>query len=176
MISYKAFTKYFGCNLNDENFQFFLSGIFTDLTAYNVSKSNYIISPQAGIELGFINDSAVYDEDEETVFEKGNPVFSHFNLFPKSKSVINEFPFHISFENNRSEILNKIGEPLETKRGFLNLLNKNFLVDKYETENLIVVFDYETLHEKINFMQVIYNRQKNADAESAEKNTLPENF
>ena len=93
MLSYQDLSKKFGLNLFDKDFQLFLRNTFSDLTEYNVLESNYITSINTGIELGFKNKDAVYDDDDNILFEKGNPIFSHFILFPKSVTLINGLPF-----------------------------------------------------------------------------------
>ncbi len=81
MQSYKDLTKYFGTALSDSVFQDFLKENFEDLTKHNVTESSYIISKQAKIELGFQNKQAVFDEDDEIVFEEGDARFSTINIF-----------------------------------------------------------------------------------------------
>jgi hypothetical protein len=153
MLSYKDFTIYFSSFLTDKNFQSFLAKTFNDLTAYNVSISKYISSASTGIELGFANNDAVYDDDTEVVFETGNPIFSHFNLWPKSQIIITDFPFDIRFDESRNEIINKIGQPTRTNEGYADFLNKSFLVDNYKIDDLIITFDYDPTEETINFIQ-----------------------
>src|SRR5688572_263382 len=101
MLSYTTLSNYFGTPLADASFQAFLRANFDDLSEYNVTESDYIISEKAGIDLGFTNQEAVFDEDDNIVFEQGNPVFSHFNINPGSK--IKELPFAVSFTDIRDE-------------------------------------------------------------------------
>lgn len=157
MLSYKDFTKRFGTNLLDEEFQTFLQSIFPDLTKYDMLESDYLTSENCGIELGFSNNEAIYDDDDKVVFEKGNPVFSHFILFPLSFKVIDHLPFEAKFDDNRTEILKKAGIPGETKEGFLDILSKTFLVDNYKSEDIIITFDYDAVKQTINFIQIREN-------------------
>ena len=154
MLSYQDLSKYFGLKLFDKDFQFFLKNTFSDLTEYNVIESNYITSINTGIELGFKNKDAVYDDDDNILFEKGNPIFSHFNLFPKSVSLMNGLPFHANFTDKRFEIINKAGSPFQTKEGYKNFLDKNFLVDNYKLNDIAIAFDYDVEKQTINFIQV----------------------
>jgi len=117
MLSYKDITKYFGSSLLDKAFQSFLINTFSDLTEYNILESNHIISEDKGIELGFTNNEAVYDDDDRVVFESGNPIFSHFIVYPKSMNLIDSFPFDIDFMDTRTEITRKAGSPTQTKEG-----------------------------------------------------------
>ena len=142
MISYKDFTNCFGARLFDEDFQAFLNTTFSDLTEYNILDHGYITSQSSGIELGFTNNDTVYDEDEEVVFEYGNPIFSHFNLYPKSITIVKDLPFGVSFDDERQVIIGKVGNPTETKSGNIDLLDKDFLIDLYKIEDLVVTFDY----------------------------------
>lgn len=91
--------KYLGMFLVDKDFQSFLAKTFVDLSGYNILESNYITSELSGVELGFTNNDAVYDDDEQIIFEKCNPIFSNFNLYPKSEILINRFLFEISFKD-----------------------------------------------------------------------------
>ena len=154
MLSYKEFTKYFGTSLFDKDFQTFLSKIFSDLTEYDILESDYITSDKNGIELGFTNKNAIYDDDENVVFEKGNPIFSHFNIYPNALAILDNLPFDIYFDDNRTVITSKTGNPTQTKKGYADFLNKRFLVDNYKVENIIITFDYEAEKEIINFIQV----------------------
>lgn len=154
MLSYTNLVQYFGTSLFDRKFQIFLSTAFTDLTKYNILKSDYITSEITGVDLGFTNNNAVYDEDDEILFEKGAPVFSHFVLYPKSTRFIDNFPFDMSFNDNRNVIHKKAGNPTQTKEGYSDLLNKRFLVDNYKVDNIIITFDYIPEKGTINFIQV----------------------
>lgn len=49
MISYVDITRYFGLSLSDATLQDFLSKYFSDLTSYNVTEGDYIISDEKGI-------------------------------------------------------------------------------------------------------------------------------
>jgi len=122
MHSFKDLTKYFGTALSDSAFQAFLSNNFDDFTQYNVVESNYISSENAKIELGFQNNEAVADEDDEIVFDEGNPLFSTVNIFPGS--TITELPFDLTFADSRDEVLAKAGslhKPAKGKHHFLAL-------------------------------------------------------
>ncbi len=154
MLSYKDFTKRFGTNLFDEEFQTFLQSIFTDLTKYDILESDYLISENIGIELGFSNNEAIYDDDDKVVFEKGNPVFSHLILYPKSLKIIDHLPFETKFDDNRTKVLKKAGKPGQTKEGYSDILSKNFLVDSYMSEDIIITFDYDNEKQTINFIQI----------------------
>lgn len=154
MLSYKDFTKYFGTSLFDKGFQTFLSKTFSDLTEYNILEGDYIASDKSGIELGFTNNDAVYDDDENVIFETGNPVFSHFILYNKSLTLIENLPFDANFNDDRIEIIRKTGIPSQTKEGFADFLNKSFLVDNYKVDDIVITFDYDVEKQTINFIQV----------------------
>jgi hypothetical protein len=154
MLSYKDLTKHFGSSLYQRGFQIFLASTFSDLTEYNITESDYITSETSGVELGFTNKEAIFDDDEGVVFEKGNPIFSHFNLYPKSLTLINNLPFAITFEDKRLEIISKAGSPTQTKQGYADFLSKNFLVDNYKVGDTVISFDFDTETQTINFIQV----------------------
>lgn len=154
MLSYKDFARYFGISLFDKDFQSFLSGKFFDLTEYNILESDYIVSNKNGIELGFINNDAIYDEDENIVFERGDPIFSHFILYPKSLMLIDNLPLRTTFDDNRVDIIKKAGNPIQTKDGYTYFLGKKFLIDSYKVDNIIIIFDYDSEKLTINFIQV----------------------
>lgn len=154
MITYKDLIKYFGSFLVDKDFQSFLVKTFVDLSGYNILDSNYITSELSGVELGFTNNDAVYDDDDQIVFEKGNPIFSHFNLYPKSEILINNFPFDISFKDTRKIIFSKAGLPTKTNQGYTCFLNKAFLIDNYKVNDIIISFDYDSGNDVINFIQI----------------------
>ena len=160
MLSYKNFTEYFGSYLTDTKFQAFLTEIFTDLTSYDILNGDYICSDKTGIELGFTNDDAIYDDDENIVFEKGNPIFSHFNLYPKSDIIIAVLPFDISFNDTRATALTKAGNPTKTNQGHADFLNRDFFVDSYKIDDVIISLDYDTNMNKINFIQLRDNNLK----------------
>ena len=154
MLSYTNFTKYFGHYLNDNRFKLFLTNTFNDLTEYNILKSNYIISEEMGIELGFTNNDAVYDDDDGVIFEQGNPIFSHFNIYPQSTVLINQLPFDTDFSLTRPVILAKAGLPTQTKKGYAALLITGYLNDHYKVDNTVISFNYNTTDETIKFIQV----------------------
>ena len=153
MLNYKDFIKFFGSSLEDKKFQSFLISNFNDLTGYNIF-DNYMVSELAGIEIGFKNNDAVYDDDTQVIFEKGNPIFSHLNLYPKSGSFIEEFPFQSNFKDSRNEILAKAGEPDQTKQGFIELLNEHFLNDNYKIGDVVISFSYDPGSSIIQSIQV----------------------
>ncbi len=152
MHSYKDLTRYFGVPLSDTNFQSLIKSTFDDLTDYNVIEGNYMISKSNGIELGFTNNDATFDEDEDVVFDQGNPVFSHINIYPKSP--LRELPFQVSFTDSRIQVINKAGQPSQTKQGKSSFLGSAFLIDNYKVENLVITFDYQPEVGSINFVQI----------------------
>lgn len=154
MLSYKDLSNFFGYSLNDPNFKSFLNMSFEDLTDYNVVESSYIVSEEKGIELGFINEDAEFDDDDEIVFNEGNPIFSHYNIYPKAKNDFEEFPFGVTFDNNRDVILKIAGTPTETKQGHSDLLDCDFLVDNYKIGTQVITFDYNSKDETLNFIQI----------------------
>lgn len=154
MLSYKDFTRHFGLSLFDKAFQTFLTNKFSDLTEYNILENNNIISVKGGIELGFTNNEAVYDDDENIVFEKGNPLFSHLIFYPASLTVIDNLPFGTHFDDRRIDIIKKAGNPIQTTNGFADLLKKSFLVDNYQVDNIVITFDYDAGRQTINFIEV----------------------
>ena len=157
MLSYKEFTNRFGTSLLDNEFQAFLTNTFADHTEYDILESDYIISEKTGLEIGFTNNDAVYDDDDNVIFEKGNPIFSHFIAYPKSVGLIGSFPFDTNFTDKRDEVIAKAGNPTKTNEGFSDFLNRNFLVDNYKLGNIIVTYDYDVEEQTINFIQVREN-------------------
>src|SRR5688572_10333119 len=118
MLSYRDFINYFGLSLYDERFQSFLTNTFSNITEYDILKGDYIISEDNGIELGFTNKDAVYDDDDNVVFEKGDPIFSHFIIYSKSSTIISDLPYGVTFTDRRSDIIAKAGNPTQTKDGY----------------------------------------------------------
>ncbi|WP_113653195.1 hypothetical protein [Pedobacter namyangjuensis] len=112
-MNYSDVTKYFGTNLSDLDFQAFLKNISCDPTKYNVSKSQYILSEENGLGVGFKDEEAVYDEDDQTVFEKGNPVFSVINLSIATCKLLKLMPFDIKFSDTRTMVRGKAGKPIK---------------------------------------------------------------
>jgi len=159
MHSYKELIFHFGSHLNENGFRYFLSETFSDLTHYDVTESEYVVSELAGMELGFTNESAIYDEDDMVVFEKGGPIFSHFNAYPRSCCMLTEFPFNVSFDDTRDIVLQKAGVPTQTKEGYSDLLGKHFLVDNYKIGDVVFTVDYDPHMKTINFIQMRGNRQ-----------------
>jgi hypothetical protein len=154
MLPYTALTSYFGCSLSDAAFQTFLRAAFPDLSDYNLLESNYISSEAANVELGFANPGAVYDEDDAVILAPGNPVFSHCNLFPGAARWLASVPFGVSFSDKRPTIIGKAGAPLKTNQGYMDALNASFLVDRYELESTVVLFDYDVQTQQLNFIQL----------------------
>jgi hypothetical protein len=117
-------------------------------------KATTLLLKKNGIQLGFTNNDAVYDDDENIVFEKGNPVFSHFIFHAKSLTLIDNLPFDTNFNDNRIEIIRKAGNPSQTKEGYADFLNKSFLVDNYKVDDIVITFDYDAEKQTINFIQI----------------------
>lgn len=157
MLSYKEFTIYFGSHLKASDFQSFLAATFTDLTAYDIRESDYIVSERMGIELGFTNKEAIYDDDDKVMVEKGDPLFSHFTAYPISRRLLTELPFHVSFDDRRENVFQNAGIPNQTKEGYADFLNKHFLVDNYRMVDLVFTVDYEPQANTINFIQIRSN-------------------
>lgn len=153
MDSYKELSIFFNIDLMDKDFRSFLKEKFDDLTDYNISESDYITSKKNGIELGFENKDAIYDEDDKVIFQKGNPVFSHFNLFSESKRLIDRLPFEVNFNDKRTSVILKAGQPHETNKGEIPILGK-YLIDFYFNDDLIISFDYKDDEESIKFIQI----------------------
>ena len=126
---------------------------FKDLCPYNIF-DGYMSSDLTGIELGFVNDDAVYDDDDEIIFNEGNPIFTHINFYPKSDSIISDFPFDITFEDTRTIVSTKAGKPTKTNQGRVDIFEKDFLIDHYKIGDLVISFDYNTELEIINFIQI----------------------
>ncbi|WPV02332.1 hypothetical protein SNE26_11145 [Mucilaginibacter sp. cycad4] len=152
MFNYLHFTNQFGSYLYDDNFQAFLADTFTDLSSYNILKSDYMRSELLHIDLGFTNEDAVIDEDELIVLEPGRPIFSHLNIYP-DPDMQYLLPFEISFSNARAVVFKKAGAPTQTKQGNSLILDKPFLVDHYRIGNLVLSIDYDPQDEHINFIQ-----------------------
>jgi len=154
MLTWKTLIKYFGEGLFTKPFQDFLAENFNDLSEYNILDSDYICSDQKGLELGFTNPTAVFDDDSEIIFEKGNPIFSHFNMYPTSANFITEFPFNLDFGEPREMVLTKAGIPIKSREGYLEILDKNFLIDHYKIDNTIISIDYNITSQKIISLQL----------------------
>ncbi len=75
MLTYNDFANRFGASLLDQEFLAFLTNTFADLTEYNVLESDYMVSEETGVELGFTNDTAEYDGDDNVVIDRGTRSF-----------------------------------------------------------------------------------------------------
>ena len=152
MHSFKDLTKYFGTALSDTSFQNFLATYFHDLTKYNVVEGNYVSSEEAKIELGFQNNEAVVDEDDESAFDEGNPLFSTVNIFPGS--TITNLPFDLAFADSRHDVLAKAGEPTQTRKGDASFFGPAYLIDNFKVGEIVVSVDYNPESQAINFIQI----------------------
>lgn len=153
MLTYDDLTIYFGTPLKDEAFQKFLAANFPDLTAYDIF-NGYITSSQTTIELGFENSTAVFDEDTEEVFDEGDPVFSHINLYPGAACIINQLPFEISFSDTRKKVQQKTETPVQTKMGFNEILDTHFINDSYKIGDVAITVEYDAAAENITLIQI----------------------
>ena len=153
MFNYLHFTDQFGSYLYNDNFEAFLADTFTDLSPYNILKSDYMRSESLHVDLGFTNDDAVIDEDELIVLEPGQPIFSHLNIY-LNPDMLYVLPFEILFTDIRNEVFKKAGEPTQTKHGDSPVLDKPFLIDHYKIGDLVLSIDYDPQHEHINFIQI----------------------
>jgi hypothetical protein len=154
-MQYKDLIKLFGVELSATQFQSFIMKNFKDLTSYNPVEGDYMLSKEAGIELGFTNNEALFDEDETVMINKGRPVFSHVNIYPNS--CLTELPFNTTFLDDRKQILRKAGEPTETKKGEWSAFGRSYLVDNYKVTDIVVTFDYDPESENLNFVQIRHN-------------------
>ncbi|WP_276500350.1 hypothetical protein [Terrimonas pollutisoli] len=109
-------------------------------------------SEKSGLELGFVNNEEVFDEDDNVVIEKGNPIFSTVNIFPKS--TLTELPFNITFGDYRAQVFEKAGKPTQTRQGEASFLGSAYLVDNYKVGDTVVSIDYEPKRESINFILI----------------------
>jgi hypothetical protein len=158
-MNYIDITKYFGTKLSDLNFQAFLKSISCDPTKYNVAKDQYISSQATGIEIGFRNGDAIYDEDEQKVFKKGTPIFSLFNIHPNSEKFIKSMPFDLKFSDTRNSVREKAGQPLKIVDFEDKLFKKRFMIDHFKLDNLAISIDYNSKDETIEFIQIRDNDQ-----------------
>ncbi|HTJ50362.1 MAG TPA: hypothetical protein VL443_12970 [Cyclobacteriaceae bacterium] len=158
-MTYLDITKYFGTKLSDSNFQAFLRSISCDPTVYNVAEGQYISSQTTGLEIGFRNDDAIYDEDEQKVFKKGTPIFSLFNLYPTSENLIKSIPFDIKFTDTKSTVREKAGQPVKITDFEDEFFKKHFMIDHFKIHNLAISVDYNSKDETIEFIQVRDNDQ-----------------
>src|SRR5262249_21235781 len=85
---------------------------------------------------------AIFDEDEQTIFDPGDPVFSSFFLYSRAIPLITVLPFEIDFSDSRDEVQKKAGPPIRTNQGYANLLKKQFLIDSYKLGDIIMTLDY----------------------------------
>ena len=74
MLGYKDFTKFFGYSLSDSNFQYFLYSTKLEFGEYDIF-NNFMLGKNGEIDLGFKNNEAVIDEDDNVVYEHGNQIF-----------------------------------------------------------------------------------------------------
>jgi hypothetical protein len=153
-MQYTDITKYFGFELSDLLFHEFLKSISCDPLTYNVSKSPYISSQIAGLEIGFRNDNAVFDEDKEVVFEKGNPIFSLFNIYPSASRFVQTLPFDINFLDTRNKVREKAGPPIKIVDFDDRFLKKRFLIDHFKLDGLAISVDYNLQGETIEVVQI----------------------
>lgn len=154
MINCNSLIEYFGTELSNILFQGFLKSNFSDLTQYDILKSEYICSNKKGIELGFINNTAVFDDDAQKIFEKGIPVFSHFNLKSQSSKYVTNLPLNANITDTRDQILQKAGAPTKSREGYLDLINKNFRIDNYQVSDIVISFDYNHETDQLNNIQI----------------------
>lgn len=153
-MTYLEISKYFGTKLSDTNFQTFLKSISCDPAQYNVSTGDYISSETIGLDMGFKNVDAVYDDDDEKVFEKGTPIFSLFNMYPMSEKIVSSIPFDIKFSDNRNTVREKAGQPVKITDAIDKLLDKHFLIDHFKMDNIAISIDYNSKDETIEFIQI----------------------
>lgn len=158
-MNYLDIAAYFGTKLSDPDFQVFLKEISCDAKKYNVAKSEYISSKKMGLDIGFKNDDAVYDDDEEKVFKKGTPVFALFNLHPSSEKIIESMPFGITFSDTKSIVRKKAGNPIKVVDFEDDLLEKHFMIDHFKSGNLAISVDYDSKDETVECIQIRDNEQ-----------------
>ena len=158
-MTYLDITKRFGTKLSDPDFQAFLKSISCDPTKYNVAEGEYISSKDNNIEIGFNNKDAEYDEDEQTVFKEGTPLFAFFNLYPNSETLVSSIPFNISFTDTRKDVREKAGQPIKIVDFDDKLFKKRFMIDHFKMDNLAISIDYNANDEKIEFIQIRDNTQ-----------------
>jgi hypothetical protein len=158
-MKYLDITKYFGTKLSDPDFQSFLKSISCDPTKYNVAKSEYVSSKTTGLEFGFRNDDAIYDEDDQKVFKKGTPIFSLFNIHPSSEKFIESIPFDIKFSDTKNIVREKAGQPIKIVDAESNFFKKRYMIDHFTIEHLAISVDYNSEKETIEFIQIRDNNQ-----------------
>ena len=156
-MTYLELTKYFGTELSDPDFQEFLKSISCNPAAYDASESDYIKTADEKLEIGFRNDDARYEDDERTIFNQGNPVFAHFNIYPGSEKLVNPIAFDLSFNDSRQVVREKAGEPVKVVD--FEHANKHYMIDHFKLENLAVSVDYHASDESIEFIQIRDNNQ-----------------
>lgn len=161
-MNYLDITKYFGAKLSDPDFQTFLKSISCDPTKYNVAKGEYISSETNGLEIGFRNDDAIYDDDEQKVFKKGTPIFSLFNIHPTSEKFIESTPFNIKFSDTKNIVREKAGQPIKIVDFEDKFFNKRFMIDHFKIDNYAISIDYDSEDEKVELIQIRDNKQAQA--------------
>lgn len=158
-MTYLDITKYFGTQLSDIDFQNFLKELSCDPKKYNIAESQYILSNDNGIEVGFKNKTAVYDEDDQIVFEEGNPVLSVINIRIAFGKLLKLLPFDIKFSDTRTIVREKAGNPIKVVDYEDKFFNKQMMIDHYKIDNLAISIDYDANNETIDFIQIRDNNQ-----------------
>jgi len=125
---------------------------------YNVAEGEYIISKNNEIEIGLNNEDAEYEEEEQSVFKKGTPVFAFFNLYPNSDALVSSIPFNISFSDTRKDVREKAGKPLKIVDFEDKLLKKRFMIDHFKIDNIAISIDYNANDEKILKHLILYKQ------------------
>ena len=158
-MTYLELTKHFGKELSDPDFQEFLKNISCDPATYDASESDYIKTADEKLEIGFRNDTARYEDDERTIFNQGNPVFAHFNLYPGSEKLVDPIAFDLGFSDNRKVVREKAGEPAKVVDFEDKFSNKHYMIDHFKSGDLAVSIDYQASDESIEFIQIRDNTQ-----------------
>ena len=158
-MTYLEITKYFGTKLSDPEFQIFLKSISCDPTKYNVAKGEYVSSKTTGLEIGFRNDDAIFDDDEQNVFKKGTPIFSLVNIHPSSEKFIDSMPFDIKFSDTKNIVREKAGQPIKIIDFEDKFFKKRFMIDHFTVDNFAIIVDYNSKDETVELIQIRENNQ-----------------
>lgn len=158
MKSIEELTKYFGYYKSNSEFQNTLKSLLISPTNYD-SQTLYIVCKKSKLEIGFTNERMIREADKNKPIMGGRPIFTHFNLYPKSSHLFEMLPFEVLFSDKLDVVRKKAGLPTDSVNQNMPILGWNKM-DIYSLGLIKISFNYNPEDDTIKFIQVS-QREKN---------------
>jgi hypothetical protein len=158
MKSIDELTKYFGFYKSNAELQSVLDKILIAPANYD-NQTLYIVCRKSNLEIGFTNERMIRGTDNDKPIMGGRPIFTHFNIYPSSFNLFDNFLFGISFSDKFEGIRQKAGSPTRSVDENIPIIGWKKL-DSYDFEQIRITFNYNPIDNSVQSIQIVQKEKK----------------